>query len=190
MPSEEIRPARGVLLVARPQLQDPNFRHTVVLLCDHDDAQGTLGFVINRRSDNTLAEVLQGDHDFRGRRDCVFLGGPVGVDQLAIVHREPGLPGALEVLPGVFVGGDAADLGNRVRERETPEDAIRFLVGYSGWGKGQLAREMQEDTWVLCPAREEWIFDRSPETLWRRVLRSMGGACSILANTPEDPELN
>jgi len=190
MASEDIQPARGVLLVAKPQLLDPNFQHTVVLLCDHDDEQGTFGFVINRRSDNTLAEVLQGESGFRGRKDRVFLGGPVGLDQLAIVHREPGLPRSLEVLPGVFVGGDAEDLGGRVRERETPEDAIRFLVGYSGWGKGQLARELEEEAWVLCPGRPGWVFDRSPETLWRRVLRSMGGNYSLMANTPSDPELN
>jgi putative transcriptional regulator len=190
MPADDLRPARGVLLVARPHLLDPNFQHTVVLLCDHDDAEGTLGFVLNRPSENSLAEVLQGDHEFRGRRDPVYLGGPVGLDQLAILHREPGLPGAVEVLPGVFAGGDAALLGERVREKGTPPSEIRFLVGYSGWGKRQLASEMDEETWVLCPARPEWVFDPEPETLWRRVLRSMGGPYAVLANTPADPELN
>lgn len=190
MPDPGPPPGRGVLLVAKPQLLDPNFVHTVVLLCDHDEGQGTFGFVLNRPSENSLGQVLQGDHAFRGRIDPVFLGGPVGLDQLAVVHREPGLPQAMEVLPGVFVGGDSQVLGERVRERRTPEDAIRFLVGYSGWGKGQLARELEEDAWVLCPGRPEWVFDREPRTLWRRVLRTMGGPYALMANMPVDPEVN
>jgi len=190
MATESPRPTRGTLLVAKPHLLDPNFTRTVVLLCDHDDESGTLGFVLNRRSENSLAEVLAGDHDFTGRRDPVYLGGPVGLDQLAIVHREPGLESAIEVVPGVFVGGDAALLGTRVREHATPEADLRFLVGYSGWGKGQLAREMEEDTWVVAPASPAWVFDPEPESLWRRVLRSLGGVHSLMANAPTDPELN
>ena len=190
MPSGELRPARGTLLVAKPHLLDPNFARTVVLLCDHDDETGTFGFVINRRSENSLADVLAGDHDFTGRRDAVFVGGPVGLDQLAVVHREPGLERALEVLPGVFVGGDASALGAKLREKGTPENDLRFLVGYSGWGKGQLAREMEEDTWVVAPGSLEWVFDPEPESLWRRVLRSLGGPHALMANAPTDPELN
>jgi putative transcriptional regulator len=190
MAEASLRPGRGVLLVAKPHLLDPNFVHTVVLLCDHDDRQGTLGFVLNRPSENDLSQVLQGDHAFQGRRDSVYLGGPVGLDQLAILHREAGLPEAMEVLPGVFVGGDAKVLGDRVREREVPEEALRFLVGYSGWGKGQLKRELEEDAWVLCACRPEWVFDPEPRTLWKRVLRSLGGPYGMMANMPADPELN
>jgi putative transcriptional regulator len=185
-----IPPGRGALLVARPHLLDPNFTRTVVLLCDHDDEQGSFGFVLNRRSENGLAEVLRGEHDFRGRTDPVYVGGPVGLDSLAIVHREPGLEGAVEVLPGVFLGGRPADLGEALREHGTPEARVRFLVGYSGWGKGQLAREMEEDTWVVAPGSAGWVFDPDPDTLWRRVLRSLGGPYAVMANVPADPEMN
>ena len=113
-----------------------------------------------------------------------------GQNQLAILHREPGLPGAMEVLPGVFVGGDAAVLGNVFSKKGTAVDDLRFVVGYSGWGKGQLAGELTEDAWVLCPGRPEWVFDPEPGTLWRRVLRSMGGTYATMANTPVDPEMN
>lgn len=179
-----------MLLVARPTLLDPNFARTVVLLCEHDDEEGSLGFVLNRPSPSRLGEILQGDHDFEGRNDPVFLGGPVELDKLAIVHHEEGLPGSVEVLPGVFLGGKVEDLGERVRKEDTPEGGIRFFVGYSGWGKGQLAREMEEDTWLLCPARPEWIFDPDPATLWKRVLRTFGGPWSVAARSPADPEMN
>jgi putative transcriptional regulator len=190
VPAAVLRPGPGVLLVAKPRLVDPNFLHTVVMLCEHDDAKGTLGFVLNRPTENVLPDVLRGDHGFDGRRDRVFLGGPVGLDQLAVVHRIADLPRTLEVLPGVFVGGDADDLGSRLRAEATPEEEVRFLVGYSGWGEGQLAREMEEDSWILAPGRPEWTFDPEPRTLWRRVLRSLGGPYALLANMPSDPELN
>ncbi len=190
MPADPVVPGRGVLLVAKPQLLDPNFVHTVVLLCDHQDEEGSLGFVLNRPSENNLGQVLQGDHSFQGRLDPVYVGGPVGMDQLAVMHREPDLPQAMEVLPGVFVGGDSRALGERVKERGTPVEDLRFIVGYSGWGKGQLSRELSEDAWVLCPGRAEWIFDPDPRTLWRRVLRTMGGPYAMMANMPVDPEVN
>ncbi len=185
-----IAPARGTLLVARPHLLDPNFVQSVILLCEHDDAGGSLGFVLNRPSDRSLDQVLQGDHDFAGRTDRVYVGGPVSLDSLAVLHRTAGVPGALEILPGLQVGGSAAELGRRFRDEGTPPSDARFLVGYSGWGEGQLAAELAEESWVVCPARPEWVFDADPETLWRRVLRSMGGAWSVLPNLPFDPSLN
>ncbi len=184
-----VRPERGVLLVARPHLLDPNFMHTVVLLCDHEE-EGSLGFVLNRPAERGLHQVLQGDHDFGGRTDAVYLGGPVGRDSLAILHREDGVPGTVEVLPGLYLGGNPRALGRRVRARPTPPGQVRFLVGYSGWGKGQLAREIEEDTWVLAPGDASWVFDPEPKTLWRRVLRSLGGDEAMLANFPVDPSVN
>lgn len=186
----DMRPARGTLLVARSHLLDPNFARTVVLLCDHDDARGSFGFVLNRPSEKGLHEALQGVHDFQGRRDTVFVGGPVGLDSLAILHRLPGIPGASEVVPGVLLGGEVEPLGDRVAAEGTPEADLRFLVGYAGWGEGQLAREMEEGTWVVCPATPEWVFDGEPGSLWRRVLRSMGGPYAMMGLAPVDPEMN
>ncbi|MCK6479036.1 MAG: YqgE/AlgH family protein [Planctomycetaceae bacterium] len=190
MPQGILRPARGTLLVARPHLLDPNFMRTVVLLCDHDDERGTFGFVLNRPSGKGLAEVLRDGSAFEGRDDPVFAGGPVGLDSLAILHREEGIPGSMEILPGVMLGGDVDVLGARFREGSAPGGAPRFVVGYSGWGEGQLAREMTEDTWVVCPAEARWVFDPEPATLWSRVLRSMGGEYRMWALSPADPELN
>jgi len=176
--------------VARPQLLDPNFTRTVVLLCDHDDARGTFGFVLNRPSEQRLGDVLRGEHAFGGRSDRVFVGGPVGLDSLAILHDRAGTPESMEVIPGVLLGGDVEALGEDLGAGAAGEERLRFLVGYSGWGEGQLAREMTEDAWVVCPARADWVFDPDPGTLWPRVLRSMGGEYRMWALTPSDPELN
>ncbi|MHC4821381.1 MAG: YqgE/AlgH family protein, partial [Planctomycetota bacterium] len=149
---------RGTLLVAKPHLLDPNFMHTVVMLCEHSAEDGALGFVLNRPSENRLPEVLSGDHDFKGRSDRVFLGGPVGTDSLAILHREEGLIGSTPLYPGIYLGGDPSELGQRVQAKDTAVSDLRFLVGYSGWGKGQLEHEISENTWVLCPGQPEWVF--------------------------------
>jgi putative transcriptional regulator len=185
----ENAPSRGKLLVARPHLLDPNFARTVVLLCEHDDAKGSLGFVLNRPTDKGLDEVLQGEHDFAGRVDPVFLGGPVGMEGLAVLHPFSAVPGAVEILPGVALGGEATDLGKRLSESRTAPSEVRFLVGYAGWGEGQLKAEMEQESWVVAPGRAELIFS-DPAALWRRALRDLGGPWSMLANAPSDPSLN
>jgi putative transcriptional regulator len=175
-----------MLLVAAPHLVDPNFRSSVVLLCDHT-AKGAFGFVLNRPAGRTLEEVLPLPSQFPGRKDPVFVGGPVGLDSMTILHHEGDLSGVKQILPGVFLGGSIDDLARIVHLRKTPAKELRFLVGYSGWGEGQLLNEIKENTWVLRPGRPEWVFDPDPETLWQRVLRSVG---SLLTNFPEDPSQN
>jgi putative transcriptional regulator len=182
-------PARGRLLVARPGLLDPNFARTVILLCEHHDDEGTLGFVLNRPTPRRLTDILSGEHEFPGRRDPVWWGGPVGLDGMSLLHRLPRVRGASEVAPGVFVGGAVQELGPRVRKSATPEDELRFVVGYAGWGRGQLDREMKEDSWVVLPASREIVFDADSETLWRRLLRDSG---NLREGPPPgvDPNLN
>ena len=191
MPPEELPPARGTLLVARPHQLDPNFKPTEVVLCDNPAPRGSLRFLLNRPSGKGLGEVLRGEHAFEGRGDRVFVGGPVGLDSLAILHGMGGVAGAMEVLPGVVLGGDVEDLGARIRAGSIPEEERRFMVGYAGWGEGQLAGEMAEGTWIVLPATAPRVFDRGdPATLWSRVLKSLGGEYRTWANAPADPEMN
>ena len=190
MPKKSVlEPGPGTLLIASPHLLDPNFRCTVVLLCDHT-AKGAFGFVVNRPSGRLLDEVLPAPHQFNGRNDAVYLGGPVGLDSLTIFHHESGLSGAKEVLPGVFLGGSVEDLARVVSLGKTPPSELRFVVGYSGWGEGQLSVEIREKAWVLCPGRPEWVFDAEPGTLWHRVIRSMGRDNDVFAQFPTDPSVN
>lgn len=183
-------PARGTFLVASPRLMDPNFMHTVVLLCDHGP-QGRYGVVVNRRGNVTVSDIGGEVPLLAGRSDAVWLGGPVGLEQLQVLHAMgETVPGCLAVLPGVQLGGDPDVLKRALAASKPDLTPAKFVVGYSGWGARQLEAELAEGAWVVCPASPRFVFDRDPETLWRRVLRARGGPYADLADIPPDPTWN
>jgi putative transcriptional regulator len=183
-------PEAGSLLVAHPRMLDPNFMHTVVLLCEHG-ADGAYGLVLNRPAPTSLGELGAGPPFLEGRTDVLWHGGPVQPDHLQFVHAFEGdVPGALEVAPGIHLGGDPDVLRLRLDDCEDAEPAIRFLLGYSGWSAEQLSGEFAEGAWIVCPVTPAFVFDHKPETLWRRVLRARGGPYVGLADLPPDPTWN
>ena len=98
-----IQPAPGILLIADPFLKDPNFLRTVVFLCEHKE-EGSFGFVLNRKYENTLDELIPGLEDLKLP---VFYGGPVQMDTIHFLHQYPDeIPGSEEVIKGVYWGGD------------------------------------------------------------------------------------
>ncbi len=184
------RPAAGTFLVASPQLLDPNFMHTVVLLCDHGPL-GSYGMVVNRPDDRSLSDLGVETPLLAGRSDQVWYGGPVKADLLQVLHRMGStIPGSHTVAPGIHLGGDPAVLRTALDAEPGAEGRVRFVRGYSGWGEGQLEAELAERAWVVCPADQRFVFDSQPDTLWRRVLRAKGGAYARLADLPPDPTWN
>lgn len=176
---------RGRLLVSSGGLFDPNFRHTVVLVGDHDE-EGAAGVVLNRPSPRAVAEALPPLAPLVDPGTPLYRGGPV----------QPTSP----VLLAEFVHPDLADL--LVFERigflvgEVPADLqagierVRVFAGYSGWGPGQLEREMTENSWIVAPARVDDVFTHQPESLWSRVLRRLGPEYDRLSEMPFDPRTN
>src|SRR6185436_19726891 len=105
-PSAPLLPAKGTFLVASPRLLDPHFMHAVVLLIDHGP-QGSYGLIVNRRGELSISDLGSESELLEGRKDPVWFGGPVGVEQLQVLHGlGETVPGAMPVLPGVQLGGD------------------------------------------------------------------------------------
>ena len=182
-----ITPAPGMLLIAEPFLKDPNFKRTVVLLCEHQDA-GSFGFVLNRHYEQTLEDLLP---DLAGMNHPVFYGGPVQEDTLHFLHQYPALiPGSFEVADGIYWGGDFEQAVECLRDQKIEPDKIRFFIGYSGWTGGQLEEELKEKSWLLTPAETKLVFHRKMEEIWKDSLRTMGGEYEMMINFPVDPSLN
>lgn len=185
-----VPPERGTLLISSPRLLDPNFMHTVVLLCEHT-AEGSYGVIVNRPGKLTVADLHSDNELLEGRRDRLWMGGPVQLETVQLVHRlGPGIPGSMHVVDDVHLGGDPAVIRRSLEKRQEGRELVRFVLGYSGWGAGQLEQELAEGAWVVTPASEELIFDARPDTLWRRALRRLGGAWAGLADEPPDPSWN
>src|SRR5438552_17590501 len=151
MGAEIPKVTRGTFLIATPHLRDPNFRQTVVLICEHGSG-GSLGLVINRRTDQHIMEVLPQATGLHVKAGFVYVGGPVQTDKLLILHRMGReVPDARQIFDGVCLGGDLAVLEEASAEGQEG-DLIRVYMGYAGWAPGQLQFELSTGSCIVLPA--------------------------------------
>jgi putative transcriptional regulator len=181
----------GMLLVASPDLLDPNFRRTVVYVIEHHP-EGTLGVVLNRPSDVSMQEVLPAWEPHSIRPKAVFVGGPV--DAKSALCLAAFLPGHdLRTIGGVIavrgpvglidLDSDPATLGPRMR-------GLRVFAGYAGWNSGQLGGELSRGDWILVPALPDDVLATGTGDLWGRVLRRQGMPLALLSTYPADVSCN
>jgi len=181
------KPIQGSLLISEPFLLDSYFKRAVVLLSEHDE-KGTLGFILNKPTDVMLNDAVE---DFPDFNVPLYFGGPVDTDTLFYVHTLGSkLEGAKEILPGLWWGGDYDQLKFLVDTKQIDKENIRFYAGYAGWEPKQLDTELKDKSWVVSDLAPDFTFFDNPKTLWSQVLRSMGNEYAIIANFPEDPNLN
>ncbi len=160
---------------------------TVVLICEHQQ-EGSMGFVLNKQFDQTMDELMV---DYEGCAVPVYYGGPVQPDTIHFLHQYPQLvPGGVEVMEGIYWGGDFEILTSLVKSNEVDLNKIRFFIGYSGWGEGQLDAELQEKTWLTVEATRKLVFHKEPEEIWKDSLKHLGGDYEMMVNFPIDPQLN
>jgi putative transcriptional regulator len=185
--SNKLKPEKGRLLISEPFLPDPNFERTVVLLCEHNE-EGSFGFVLNKPSVLKLGEIME---DLGSMDSVVFVGGPVQQDTLHFIHRNISISNAVEIAGTVNWGGDFESLLSLCDTKQLSATDVRFFLGYSGWGPGQLESEIEQDSWIVCDfVTDQLLFDTDPQELWRRALDNMGGRFSVYSNYPVDPRLN
>jgi len=176
---------RGQLLISSGGLMDPNFRHTVVLVGEHN-ADGALGVVLNRALDATIAETVPPLAHLVPDGAALFEGGPVQPES-PILLAELTDPALADLLAFESVGFLA---GNVDPQAEQGIIRARVFAGYSGWAPGQLEAEMADGSWLLDPARAEDVFTEAPDLLWSRVLRRKGPEYRHLSTMPFDPSMN
>ncbi|HRN35383.1 MAG TPA: YqgE/AlgH family protein [Flavobacteriales bacterium] len=186
-PPNPMPPAPGTILVSGPFLPDPYFHRSVVLLCMHDD-EGSFGLVLNRPTGMGVADLME---DMPKLSSPVGIGGPVQGSNLFFLHTlGKRIEGSLPVVGDLYLGGDYGQLRDMLSAAPKLAKHVRFFVGYSGWNGGQLGSEVKQRSWLIHPATKQLVMNGPPETLWGRVLRSMGPRYAPLANFPEDPSLN
>ena len=156
---------QGVLLVANPSMDDPNFRQTVLLILKHGP-EGTVGIILNRSTDVLLSQALPDLTALKGTSHRLFLGGPVEPANLLLLFRlkEPA-EGTRSIFDGVYIGGTPALL-ERIITQPKPTETFRAFAGYAGWAPGQLEFEMLHGAWAVLPPGSFNIFDKDPATLW------------------------
>lgn len=187
----ELKIAPGTFLLSVPQLQDPNFMHTVVLVVEHSP-EGAYGLVVNRTLDMRVDSLFP-DHPVLAESSFpVYSGGPVGRDTLQFVHGLPqDIPGGVEITEGLFLGGEVDAMAAVVGSARATSADLRLFVGYSGWGSRQLEGELAIGSWVLAPPEPALVFDEQvQDAAWRRAMRSLGSEGEGLSHLPPDVSWN
>jgi putative transcriptional regulator len=170
------------LLVAMPQLQDPNFARSVVLLCEHQE-EGAMGLVINRATDTKASEIVQLEPPLANDNGLsVWIGGPVDRSRGWLLLAE-NFGDGIEVIPGVYLS-TSRDLLRRAIETDEFTARCRFLVGYAGWGPRQLDSEMAASAWLTVPLEPEMLFTTPSDAMWEAAIRKLGIDPRALAMGP------
>ena len=164
------------LLLSMPQLVDPNFARTVVLLCKHSE-EGAFGLVLNRPLVTTGTVMVHLDPPVSTERELdIWVGGPVEPHRSWMLvgggPERSEVSGATQIADGVYLSTSPALL-RRLLEPNPPEQA-RLVVGYSGWGPGQLEDELVESSWLLSEVDADLVFNTPPEQMWEAAIRRLG----------------
>ena len=182
--------AKGSFLIASPEMSEGFYSRAVIVLCEHTSG-GSFGIMVNKAL--PLGEVPEDILDVSElpNPDKIQLraGGALQPHQLMLLHTSNGIPDhTLEVTPGLFLGGDLHFLQQAAYASDGPQ--MRLCFGFSGWGAGQLEKELRQGHWFHCPASAKHVFETSPDKLWQILLREMGGKYATLSMIPEDLSLN
>ena len=165
------------LLIASPQLEDPHFKQSVVLILEHDDEQ-TVGLILNRESRIGCAQIMKRFNlEWHGSHDHLLLGGPVDPKSLWMVHSEGWPFDHKTIFNGVSVSRSEEALSVLCHSRE---QRLNVYVGYAGWGAGQLEREIQEGSWLTVDIDADFIFETDRNEMWSEALARLGVDADML----------
>lgn len=172
------------LLIAMPNMRDPNFDHTVTLICQHND-EGALGIVLNRTVELTVGDILdQMDISrelFLQSDEPVHYGGPVQTERGFILHEDVGSwDSTLEVHDGLGLT-TSRDILEAMARNEGPNRSL-VALGYAGWGSGQLEQEISDNSWLNGPANPELIFSTPVEQRWAAAAQLLGVDLGLLSS--------
>ncbi len=185
MVGEEIR--SGKILLAEPYMADPNFSRAAVLLCDHG-AEGSVGFILNKELEMPVEDLIDDFPEFVGN---AYYGGPVKTDTIHYLHSKGDLlDGSVLVSEGVYWGGNFEKLKFLISAQLILPEDIRFFVGYSGWGEGQLTEELSYGSWLVADMDANYLLKNEPAKLWQQILTNKGDTYTVIAQMPDEISWN
>ena len=166
--------AAPLMLLSMPQMADPNFARTVVLLCDYTE-DGAFGLVVNRQMTEPAWTMVRTEPPVAVNPDLhLWIGGPVNPQRTWVLMSEAQGPDEeqREVAPGVLLSV-SHELTLQLLQAP-PSARARVIVGYSGWGPGQLDKEIAASAWLLTAVDSNLIFGVPPEEMWETAIRRLG----------------
>lgn len=185
--SKQRAPGKGDLLLSEPFMADEIFQRAVIYLCDHND-EGSFGFILNQTIE---VDVNLLNSSFPEMEVRVGYGGPVDRDQMFFIHSHKELRDAIDIDRDVYLGGNYQALLDKLHSKEMGVSDIRFFIGYTGWGPGQLEEELQSGSWVVTkPPKGISVLESKDDELWKRVMQKTGKKNKMMSEYPLNPSDN
>jgi len=181
-----IAPKQGSILISEPFAPDAIFSRAVILLAEHNK-KGTVGFILNKPVNKTISQLSSefGKNDMK-----VSIGGPVENNRIYYIHTYGNkIPNSIEIIKGLYWGGDFKVLQTALEEGGIDENKIRFFVGYSGWEPNQLKEEIKKDFWLVSDIDTKTIM-KNNKKIWNETIAKLGEQYQIWQHFPENPNLN
>ena len=163
-----------LLLLSMPQMADPNFARTVVLLCDYTE-QGAFGLVVNRPMSEPAWTLVKTEPPVRVDPDLkLWIGGPVDPQSTWVLMAESQGPDEeqREIVPGLLLSVSRSLTLQLLQE--PPTTRTKVVVGYAGWSPGQLENEIASSSWLTTEVDPGLIFGVPPEQMWEEAIRRLG----------------
>ena len=170
-----------LLLLSMPQMADPNFARTVVLLCDYTAEHGAFGLVVNRQMNEPACEVVRTDPPVRVDPDLrLWIGGPVDPQSTWVLMADAQGPDdeQREIVPGLLLSVSRALTLQLLQE--PPSNRTKVVVGYAGWSPGQLEHELAASSWLTVEVDPGLVFGVPPDQMWEEAIRRLGADPSTL----------
>lgn len=182
------KPRKGKILIAEPYLPDYNFKRSVVLLCRHNNKEGTFGLILNKPMELKVNETINNFPEFDAP---LYYGGPVESDKLFYIHTKGNLiEDSLAISDGVYIGGNFELIKQMIKNKDLYPHDIKFFIGYSGWAPYQLQQEIEMESWIVSDCDNQCIMKNEVENMWKDILRRMGKEYARLTLFPDDPTQN
>lgn len=161
---------QGVFLVATPELMDPNFYHTVILLVSYGK-DGALGLIINRPTEITIQQAIPDIKEFKNAASIIYFGGPVNRNNLFALFTSDKKPdNAQNAIGNIYFSG-SKDIILSLLKNGDEKERKRIYAGYAGWIPEQLEFEIRRGSWKIIEASEEMIFSDFPENIWPSIFK-------------------
>tara|TARA_B100001564_G_scaffold228869_1_gene193074 strand:- start:315 stop:860 length:546 start_codon:yes stop_codon:yes gene_type:complete len=179
---------KGNLLISNYTLiNDLEFNRSVILLT-RNDGEGSIGFVINKKSTYKICDL---DTEYKDIKAKIYYGGPVSVDTIHFIHKKNSfVTGSEKISNEIYWGKDFNEIIKLIRQNKVEINDVKFFIGYSGWEQEQLERELDENSWLILKKYNSNDIFKTKNELWKNKLISFGEKYKLWANSPENPNYN
>ncbi len=178
---------KGKCLISEPFSPDSYFGRSLVLITEHSETEGTIGFILNKPIDVPFNDLFPELPAFSA--PC-FMGGPVNPETIHYIHTRSDLfPDSTMIMKNIFWGGDFEFLKRHIADGFIKPNEIRFFLGYSGWSPNQLRQEIDDKFWIVSNIKPSQIMN-AHQNSWKELLSELGDSYTLWANSPLNPGMN